>query len=61
MPHIREILRGKNKIYAVRQMYGNNRTINAKLGRQIKSPIGENFTRQQLFYRGINKKNETRH
>jgi hypothetical protein len=43
MPHIREILRGKNKIYAVRQMYGNNRTVDAKLGRQINSPIGEKF------------------
>jgi hypothetical protein len=43
MPHIREILRGKNKIHAVRQMYGNNRTVDAKLGRQINSPIGEKF------------------
>jgi hypothetical protein len=43
MPHIREILRGKNKIYAVRQMYGNNRTVDAKLGRQINSPVGEKF------------------
>ncbi len=43
MPHIREILRGKNKIYTVRQMYGNNRTVDAKLGRQINFPIGEKF------------------
>jgi hypothetical protein len=43
MPHIREILRGKNKIYAVRQMYGNNRTVDAKLGRQINSHVGEKF------------------
>ena len=31
----------KIKIYAVRQICGNNRTVDAKLGRQINSPSGE--------------------
>jgi hypothetical protein len=52
----------KINFYAARQICGNNRTIGANLKRQMNSQSGEkNITRQQLFYRGISKKNETRH
>jgi len=45
MSHIREILRGKNKIYAVKQRYGNNRTVDAKTRASTKFPYRRKIVR----------------